>query len=120
MGHVNNAVYLTYAEQARLAYWVELGAFRPGSGLPGIIVARNECDYERPARPGEWLDVLVGTTRIGRTSFTVECEILGDDGQLVARAKTVQVAYDYTASRPVPVPDWFRAAMEQFEGRTLG
>ncbi len=117
LGHVNNAVYLTYSEQARLAYWLELAGTR---SLPGIILARAECDYKRPARPGEWLDVWLGTTKIGRTSFTMECEIVGDDGQLVARVKTVQVTYDYAAAAAVPVPEWFRARMEEYEGRKLG
>ena len=61
----------------------------------------------------------IGTTMIWRTSFTIECEILGDDGQLVARAKTVQVMYDYATAKTFPVPDSFRARMEEYEGRKL-
>ena len=120
LGHVNNAVYLTYVEQARGAYWLELSGARSLTSLPGIILARVECDFKRPAGPSEWLDVWLGTTKIGRTSFTIECEIVGDDGQLVAKAKTVQVTYDYAAAKTVPVPDWFRARMEEYEGRKLG
>ena len=120
LGHVNNSVYLTYVEQAHLAYWTELGGGSFSVLQPGLILARAECDYVRPAMPGEWLDVWVGTTRIGRTSFTMECEILGADGQLVARTRTVQVMYDYAAAKPVPVPALFRAKMEEYEGRTLG
>jgi acyl-CoA thioester hydrolase len=119
MGHVNTAVYFTYVEQARFAYWQELSGADAGAPPPSIIVARAECDFVRSAMPGEWLDVWLGTTRIGRTSFTIDCEILGQDGQLVARATTVQVMYDYALAKAVPVPDAFRARMEEYEGRKL-
>ena len=119
MGHANTAVYFTYVEQARFAYWRELADSTASEALPSIIVARAECDFVRSARPGEWLEVWIGTTRIGRTSFTIECEILGEDGQLVARAKTVQVMYDYATAKTFPVPDSFRARMEEYEGRKL-
>jgi acyl-CoA thioester hydrolase len=120
MGHVNTAVYFTYVEQARFAYWHELSGSNASEGIPSIIIARAECDFVRPAMPGEWLELWLGTTRIGRTSFTIECEILGADGRLVARARTVQVMYDYATAKAFPVPDSFRARMEEYEGRTLG
>jgi acyl-CoA thioester hydrolase len=120
MGHVNTAVYFTFVEQARFAYWQELSGSNASEGIPSIIIARAECDFVRPAMPGEWLELWLGTTRIGRTSFTIECEILGADGRLVARARTVQVMYDYATAKAVPVPDSFRARMEEYEGRTLG
>ena len=119
MGHANTAVYFTYVEQARFAYWLELSGSPASAGIPSIILARAECDFVRAAKPGEWLEVWLGTTRIGRTSFTIECEILGEDGQLVARARTIQVMYDYASAKAVPVPDSFRARMEEYEGRKL-
>ena len=118
MGHVNNAVYFTYLEQARLAYWVELTGARRGE-LPGMIVAREECDFKKPARPGDWLNVWLGATKLGRSSFALDYEILDEAGQLVALAKSVQVMYDYDAAQAVVIPDWFRARIEEYEGRKL-
>ncbi len=118
MGHVNNAVYLTYLEQARLAHWRALWNFgRPedrtaGEGnvgdVPGVILARSEIDYRRPARFGDVLEVRLGIAALGRTSFTYEYEIVDENGQLVAAARSVQVMYDYGAGRPVPIPETIR------------
>lgn len=118
-GHVNNAVYFTYMEEARWAYWRELTGDFPHDRLPGLILARAECDFIRPVRPGERLDIWIGTTRIGRTSVALDCEMLDDRGQAIAKGKAVMVTYDYSSAKPVPVPDWTRARMEEYEGRQL-
>ena len=118
MGHVNNAVYLTYLEQARLVHWRALWNFgrtrdrdagEGGMGdVPGVILARAEIDYRRPSRYGDLLEVRIGLAALGRTSFTYEYEIVDQDRQLVATARSVQVMYDYEAGRPVPIPEGIR------------
>jgi acyl-CoA thioester hydrolase len=118
-GHVNNAVYFTYMEEARWAYWREITGDFPVGRLPGLILARAECDYIRPLRPSEMIDVWVGTTRIGRSSISLEFEMLDERGHAVAKGKAVMVAYDYTAASTVPVPDWARTRIEEYEGRQL-
>jgi acyl-CoA thioester hydrolase len=118
-GHVNNAVYFTYMEEARVAYWRELTGDFPHDRLPGLILARAECDFVRPARPGERIDVWIGTTKIGRTSVAIDYEMLDERGDAVAKGKTVMVTYDYSSSKPVPVPDWARTRIEEYEGRQL-
>ena len=75
-GHVNNAVYFTYMEEARWAYWRELTGDSPHERLPGLILARAECDFIRPVSPGERIDIWMGTTKIGRTSMSIDCEML--------------------------------------------
>jgi acyl-CoA thioester hydrolase len=119
LGHVNNAVYLTYMEEARLAYWRVLTGDAPHERLPGLILARAECDYIRPVGVGARLEIWMGTTKIGRTSVSMDCEMLDQRGEAVAKGKAVMVAYDYTASAPIPVPDWVRARIEEYEGRQL-
>ncbi|HET9262657.1 MAG TPA: thioesterase family protein [Vicinamibacterales bacterium] len=111
LGHANNAVYLTYLEQARFAHWRALGHASVEAGAPGVILAHADIDYRQPARYGDALEVRIGLVNIGRTSFTYEYEILSSAGGLVASARTVLVMYDYAASRPVPVPDELRAIL---------
>ena len=111
LGHANNAVYFTYLEQTRFAHWRSLWGFGTPQlppGMPGIILAHAECDYERPARYGEMLDVKLRVVGLGRSSFRYEYEILDEQQRIVARAKTVQVMYDYDAETPVPIPDRIR------------
>ena len=119
MRHANNAVYFTYVEQARFAYWREV-IHVPHDATRSFIIARSECDYKSPALPGEWLDVWIRTSSIGRSSFVLDYEILSaDDGRMVAAARTVQVMFDYAAGRSIPVPDDLAAKLEAFEGRSL-
>ena len=119
LGHVNNAVYFTYMEEARWAYWRHLTGDFPHGTLPGLILARAECDFIRPIRPGERIDVWLGTSKIGKTSIAMDYEMLDDKGAIVAKGKSVIVTYDYAAVKPIPVPDWCRAKLEEYEGRNL-
>src|SRR6185295_6207688 len=98
MGHVNHAVYFTYLEQCRLTYWREL----TGSSSPRtrVIIARAECNYRAPAHFGDELEVAMTVGEIGRSSFTLEYEIVNAaSGQKVADGKTVMVSYDYEAGK---------------------
>lgn len=120
MRHVNNAVYFSYLEEARFAYWQEVLAV-PMAAQRSFILARAECDFKAPATMGDRLEVRVRVASIGRSSFTFEYEIAdAPTGRLVVSARTVQVMYDYDAQRPTPMPDEVRAAIEQYEGRSLG
>jgi len=74
-GHTNNAVYLTFLEQARFAHWRALWGFgdpQTPPEMPGIILARAEADYKRPSRYGDMLEVRLKVTELGRTSFRYE------------------------------------------------
>lgn len=107
LGHVNNAVYLNWLEQARLAAFEEAG-FGVATLLEGewlTNVARIEIDYRRPTHFGERLRITSGVERIGRTSLTLRHGIRRlDDGELVSEARVVVVWLDGSGS-PVPVPE---------------
>ena len=95
MGHVNNAVYSTYLEQARIGI---LG------GLEPFILARVEIDFRAELRAGEEVEVRTRCPRIGTKSFDLEHEIWADE-RLVAEAKSVLVGYDYRAGASVPLTE---------------
>ena len=112
LGHANNAVYLTYLEQARFSHWRRLWGFGTAASapeVPGVILARAEIDYRSPVRYGDTLEVRIGLAAIGRTSFTYDYA----QGRVVATARTVQVMYDYKESKPVPIPEAIRAGLAQ-------
>lgn len=104
LGHVNNAVYLTYLESARIAYWFHVTGKARLEDL-GMILARVEVDYRSPVSLGESLAVSVRCASIRRSSFVMAFEVRGrDGGRLVAEAKKVLVHYDYAAGRSEPLP----------------
>ena len=105
MGHVNNAVFLTYIESARAAFLQHLGAVQTLEDL-AIIVARIEIDFRAPVRFGNEVEVSVRVSRFGEKSFGLDHE-LRVRGELTAEAKTVLVAYDYARAQTVAIPaDW--------------
>ena len=112
MGHVNNAVYLTYLEAARFAWWRRIfGA--DGLTDHGFIVARVEIDYRKAVLPGQRLTVRLRVDAIGRSSFTVAYDILNTrTRETIAEARSVQVAYDYAKGSSVPLAEDVRAKLE--------
>lgn len=118
MGHVNNAVYLTYLEQARFAHWRAIWGFSfegLPAGTPGVILARAEIDYRVPARYGDALEISIGLERIGRTSFAYTYEITDHKGQVVATARSVQVMYDYALGKPSPLSEEMKSKLGEPE-----
>jgi acyl-CoA thioester hydrolase len=119
MGHINNAVYITYLEVARQEYWSRIDPAADYREVP-FILARVECDFRSEALMREVLELHVRCPWIGGKSFGFEYEIREQATQrLVVEAKSVQVCYDYATKRSIPVPETLRDAMERIEGRTL-
>jgi acyl-CoA thioester hydrolase len=98
MGHVNNAVYSTYLEQARIGI---LG------GLEPFILARVEIDFRAPLQEGEEVEVRSRCSHVGTKSFELQHEVWSSD-RLVAEAKSVLVGYDYERDASVPITDDLR------------
>src|SRR2546426_2856107 len=113
LGHVNNAVYLTYMEGARTKYYMKTANRKRLEELD-FIFASAKIDYRSPILWGEVVVVRVWPTRIGNASFTLAYEMrVKGDGRLVAEAESVQVAYDYAAKKSTPIPSAFRKALER-------
>jgi len=117
-GHVNNAVFLTYLEHARVAYIRQLGLWDGRSFLDiGFILARVELDYRAPIQLTDNVEVGVCTSRLGNKSLDMEYLIREREGELIfAEGKTVQVAYDYQQGITIPLLDSWRDAIKSYEG----
>lgn len=115
LGHVNNANYLRYAEEAARAHSASRGlpleAYMAMGALP--VVRRHEIRYRRPARAGEQLAVTTEITRLDGRRATRHTDIRrADDGALLAEADTEWVWVDAERGRPVRVP---RSVLEAFD-----
>jgi acyl-CoA thioester hydrolase len=118
LGHVNNAVYLTYLEQARFHLWraqfgyVAKPAGDGGKRGLGFILAKADIDFTAQARYGDELEVRLGLDSVRRSSFTYVYEIVNvATEQVVAKARTVQVRFDYDAQAPEAIDDGLRAQL---------
>jgi acyl-CoA thioester hydrolase len=115
LGHVNNAVYFTYLEQACVHYLHALGFLPENPGDIGLIIAKANCRYKAPLRLGERVTIWLRVSALHRSSFDFEYRMEGDDGRLVATARTVQVCYYYEGGQPMPLPDRWREAILAYE-----
>ncbi|HEY6193687.1 MAG TPA: thioesterase family protein [Candidatus Eisenbacteria bacterium] len=119
MGHINNAVYVTYLEVARQEYW---RAFRQDDNYRVVpfILAHVDVDFRSEALMHETLELCIRCSYVGQKSFGFDYAIRElTSGRLVVSAKSVQVFYDYATKTSVPCPDDMRGRLEAFEGRSL-
>lgn len=114
MGHVNNAVFLSYFELARVQYGKHFFSDWLDWKTRGFLIARNEVDYVQPLlltakAPG----VSIWCSRVGRSSFDFSYEVCEEGRERVyARGRTVAVFMDLVNHKPLPIPDNARRMLE--------
>ncbi|APX95943.1 acyl-CoA thioesterase [Natronorubrum daqingense] len=109
MGHVNNAVYATFLEEAREAYFVDV----IGVSLPdiGTVLATMTIDYVRAIEADDRVTVSMGVTDLGTSSLTIGYEIRAE-GETAATAETVQVLVDRETGESKSLPDEWRTRID--------
>jgi acyl-CoA thioester hydrolase len=121
-GHVNNSAFVTYIEQARVRFLIDVLAVDVIQSLP-IILAALRVDFRAPILFGQQIEIGTRVDWIGNSSFSMSHEMLartdGGASTVVAEASTVLVAYDYETEGPIPVPEAWRTAFAAHEGRAL-
>ncbi len=119
-GHVNNAKHLTYFEQARIAYLLNLGLFTKDQSFMeiGVILADVHITYLKPVYFGQKIKVGVRVAKMGNKSMTWEQNIVedADSGREIAKGEVVMVTYDYRAEKTISIPQKWRKKIMEFEG----
>jgi acyl-CoA thioester hydrolase len=116
-GHVNNAKYLTYIEQARIAYIQNLDLWDGRSFLDvGIILADARLTFRAPILLSDEIRTGVRISRLGRKSFEMEYVIEAvSTGRKMADAATTLVTYDYRQGKTILIPAHWRTVINAFE-----
>lgn len=114
-GHVNNVVYLTYLEEARVDMLFALGSEYGGKALSeGVLVAHHEIDYRRPlVYHPRGVDIEMWVGNVKGASFQIRYEVR-DEASVFATAASVLVPYDLQNSRPRRVSPTEREFLEQY------
>jgi len=113
-GHVNNVVYGTYCEQARVAYVEAVLGLDDIDEFTAVVVSLN-VEFKASVTELSTVDVGVAVARVGESSFTMTYE-LRQDGDLVAEAETTQVYVDPATRETRALPEEWRAAIADHEG----
>jgi acyl-CoA thioester hydrolase len=117
-GHVNNAVYLTYLESARLGYYEKAGIWGREAGIKtGMVVAHIDIDYLAPIFFGQDIQVGLKLARLGQKSFTLAFVIETVPGKTtLARGTSVMVPYDSITGKSIPISSDWREKILYLEG----
>ncbi|MEM9998314.1 MAG: thioesterase family protein [Bacteroidota bacterium] len=113
-GHVNNAVYFTYLEQARIEAMERLDLPWVTKTYGPVLVAAS-CQFKRPIKAPATVLVHVDADPPGRTSLTNRYTLTldGDPDTVYATGESTMVWIDRATERPVALPDVLRAAIEE-------
>lgn len=112
MGHVNNAVYATYLEQARRDYFVDVLDLR--LEVVDTVLASISIDFCAPIDGDGDVTISICVSSIGSSSIEMEYEVR--DGETVAATgETVQVVIDRETGESRTIPDEWREKLESYE-----
>jgi acyl-CoA thioester hydrolase len=114
MGHVNNAVYLSYFEMARIHYFGILLAKDRDWKRDGVLLRKNEVEYLKPVLLNDVPEISVFLDHIGNKSFSVAYE-LKVNGELRTIGKSILVCYNSIERKSFEVTDELRSALEKIK-----
>jgi acyl-CoA thioester hydrolase len=113
LGHVNNAVFLTYLEEGRDAFYAQI----IGSD-PIYVVARIEIDLRAEViHSDRQVLVTIAVERLGSTSLTTRETVRTPAGEVAADARVITVRWDADRRTPVPFTEAERARLAPFVAR---
>jgi acyl-CoA thioester hydrolase len=115
-GHVNNAKYLTYIQEARFQWsFYQYASKSEKPTLVEMVVAKAEIDYLVPIyEGGRFYDVNLWVESIGNSSFVMGYEVVGDNGVVHAKVKSVQVAVSMETKKSRPLTEPEREFLTQY------
>lgn len=116
--HVNNARYLNFLEEARIAYSQELlGIFNSIKEL-NVLVARVEIDYFRPILYGQQMKIYTRIAKMGSKSFVFDCAVTANDGNqefIAAQANQIMVMFDVKEQKSISITNELREQIQRLE-----
>ena len=117
MGHLNNAKYLTYMETARIKYFNDVIGNKINWSENGFILARAVVDFKAPVYlADEEIIVYTKCSKIGNKSFDLNYTMIkANNRQEVAGGITTLVAYSYGENKTIPIPEEWKAKINEFE-----
>ena len=115
MGHAHHTLPLIYFEEARAAYWRDIVG-RHGVQDIDYVLAEFRVQFKQRVLYPATLTVRTGVTHVGNASFTMNYQLVDEDGAVLATGESVQVMFDYERGRSMRMPEDTRSRIEKFEG----
>jgi len=113
MGHVNNAVYLSYFEMARVHYFKQILGENWDWQKDGVLLVRNEVDYLVPIFLHDTPEIKINVEHIGSKSFTLNYEI-NVGNKLTTKGKSIMVCFNNLEQRTQEIPEKMKLKLSEF------
>lgn len=115
-GHVNNAKYLTFIQEARFQWsFYEAASQGENPSIVEMVVAQAEVNYLEPIyEGGRFYDVRLWVESVGNSSFKMGYEVVGENGTIHAKVSTVQVAVSMETKKSRPLTDEERTFLNKY------
>jgi len=123
MGHVNNAKYLTYLEEARINYFNNILNLSEESLDYQAVIAKVEINYLNQIKLGDKLEIYTRIFRLGNKSFDFEIlVVINNNGEKIIASSSItkMVGFNYRTQQTVTLPDYFRKAVRNYEKEVEG
>jgi acyl-CoA thioester hydrolase len=112
--HVNNAVYLSYFEEARIHYFRQLVGIHWDWNKTGILLRKNELEYIKPVFLHDPVEIAVYLKHLGDKSFTLAYEVLVN-GEVRTTGTSALVCFDNTIKQSIKIPELMRKGLERLD-----
>ncbi len=118
-GHVNNSVYFSLYDLAKTTYVNDvLGNAKWGE--IGIVVANINANFFMPVFFSDKMEIETAVVQLGNKSFTLlQRAVSVESREVKCECRTVMVLYDLLTKEPMLIPDEYKKAICEYEGKTL-
>ncbi|MFB6465372.1 acyl-CoA thioesterase [Cytobacillus sp. Hz8] len=114
LGHINNASYFSYLEEARIRFFEEIG-YEIRKNKWNFILASTKCDFVNQGYFNQKMTISTYVSHIGTKSFQLEQEVIcSETRNLIAKAKAVIVYFDFEKQESMEIPDLLREGLKGY------
>lgn len=119
LGHVNNTIYFQYMDFGKIQYITEVLNNKINIRKESLVIVNISCEFYQITRYDEPLCVLTRVDEIGDSSLTLEQRVINPaTNEVKTIARTVMVGFNIEKDEKMRIPDHWRRAISEYEGRT--
>ena len=118
VGHLNNAKYQTFLEEARIAYFHDVLRQEKSSLDFNVVLSKISIDFIKPIEFGDEITVYTRIFNLTTNSHEVHQLFVrreDEKTEIVATAQTVMAAFDYQTKKPTTFPEAYCETVRSFE-----
>ena len=118
-GHMNNSVYFQLYDLAKTTYFKDVMGMTEWNDVV-VVVANINANFLMPIFFSDSIEIETTTIQLGNKSFTLlQRAVVKGSGEVKCECRTTLVMYDLLTKEPTPIPDHYKNAICEFEGKTL-